>query len=588
MTGKVRQVDERDDTPAGTAPAGPGGPEVDSGATQPVTDQVRIAAVEAAVAAGLSDAAEPEATSGAPAGGRVATGGRPASDAAVDLAPAVAGEPPAGAMASIPELLDWVDPPTGQVPRVLLDDAPDPAGNGAGGTGRGPTWRERPADWDDDLGLGPFDEAVDETTRVAGRREGHVLEGPIDFADLDAELRRVVEPVVGDESDMAPVQGDEPGGEDEAWAAFAAAGNADRGAAAARPGARAVPDERQAMAEALDGGTSPRRMRQRAARPKRPGGPRPAGAPAPTSRGERVPAPADGEPGRRGARHSEGTPGRRNPLVATATGVVAGGIAIVCFLGGAVSALTLVTLVATLAAGEAFGTLRSSGRRPATLVGLVAVAALIVGSYLHGPIAVPVVLACCVVVAAIWYLAQAADDSSRPEASRAPAADLGATLLVVAWVGVLGSFAGLLLSPARFPDRHGVAFLVAAILLTVAHDVGSYAAGATLGKHRVLPSVSPNKTWEGLLGGTALTFLVAGVVLTHLHPLDLGATIGLAALVSVLGPLGDLTESLVKRDLGVKDMGRILPAHGGFFDRIDAMLFVLPAAYFLFRVAHLS
>ena len=82
--------------------------------------------------------------------------------------------------------------------------------------------------------------------------------------------------------------------------------------------------------------------------------------------------------------------------------------------------------------------------------------------------------------------------------------------------------------------------------------------------------------------------MIAGLVLVHLHPFSLVVALALAGIVAVLGPIGDLAESLVKRDLQIKDMGRLLPEHGGLFDRIDAMLFVLPAAYLLFRAVHLA
>jgi phosphatidate cytidylyltransferase len=117
----------------------------------------------------------------------------------------------------------------------------------------------------------------------------------------------------------------------------------------------------------------------------------------------------------------------------------------------------------------------------------------------------------------------------------------------------------------------------------VAHDVGSYAVGARLGRHRIAPGISPGKTSEGLIGGSVLTLVVAVAIVAHIHPYTLMSAILLGLVVLVFAPLGDLFESVAKRDLGIKDMGKILPAHGGIFDRIDAMLFVLPATYLLLR-----
>lgn len=542
------------------------------------TDQLRIAAVEAAVAAGW---AEPSAGAapGAPSGG--------------DGAIAAPDEPARPSAVAVPELPDWVDPPTGQVPSILLDPAGATADAPPGVKPRGPTWREQAADWDDDLGFGALDEAAEETTGVAGRTaEAGLLEGPIEFHELDDDPRRAVPAAHG----PAPAKSSAASPGPTASASASTAAEASLGQTGAGTELPGPVDDEVAGEEAWAAFAAGAPLAPSSPRPPRTAGPElsRAAEPEPPRAGPGVPAPAPPSspsppPPAPAAerRERDRSGGRRNPLVATATGIVAGGVAVAAFVGGSVPALALIALVSTLAAGEAYSTLRRSGRRPASLVGLVGVPALVVGAYLRGPIAVPVVLACCVVIAAIWFLAQATEPpgSARPPA--APAADLASTLLVLVWVGVLAAFAGLLLAPAHFPHRHGVAFVFAALVLTVAHDVGSYAAGATLGRHKVLPTVSPNKTWEGLAGGTVLTF-VASFGIAHLHPIAAGTAVGLAALVSVLAPLGDLTESLVKRDLGVKDMGRVLPAHGGFFDRIDAMLFVLPAAYFLFRVAHPS
>ncbi|MGB9111819.1 MAG: phosphatidate cytidylyltransferase, partial [Acidimicrobiales bacterium] len=234
----------------------------------------------------------------------------------------------------------------------------------------------------------------------------------------------------------------------------------------------------------------------------------------------------------------------------------------------------------SLAAGETFGALRRSGFRPLSLFGLVATAAAIVFAYLKGPVADPVVLAGLVVLCGSALVVSTVE--------RSAVEDLGVTVLVVTWIGVLGSFAALLVNPTTFPNRHGVAFLGAVVGITVAHDIGSYVVGSRIGRHRFVPRVSPGKTIEGLFGGSALALLVAGLLVARVHPMTVAASLGLAAVVIVFAPLGDLVQSLVKRDLGLKDMGRMLPAHGGISDRIDSMLFVLPAAFVFFRLVHLG
>ena len=95
--------------------------------------------------------------------------------------------------------------------------------------------------------------------------------------------------------------------------------------------------------------------------------------------------------------------------------------------------------------------------------------------------------------------------------------------------------------------------------------------------------MSPSKTWEGAAGATVFVFVCALLIGPHLHGLDVSSSLALAAAAALLAPLGDLAESMLKRDLGTKDMGTLLPGHGGALDRIDALLFVAPAAYWLFR-----
>lgn len=525
-----------------------------------VTDGVRIAAVEAAVAAGL-----------APSTGR-RHDARPGGGGADAGAAAEARSAPL-------ELPDWTDPPTGQVPRVLLGEPGQDAPEGDGSTVRGPTWREDRSDWDQDIDLS-FLVGDGEPVGMAGSAPaGGTDDDPFDFTfmGLTAPPSRRSEappaPTAGVASSLAPAgPGAPPGGldaaagepddlDDEAWAQLLDS---------------SVPP-REGEIERLAPRRGSRRSRSRSGHRHRSAGHETPGEP---RAGARV-APG-GDPQRPAGR--PGTQGR-SPVLATVTGVVAGAVALACFLAGAVPSLVLVTVLVTLAAGEAFGALRSSGRQPATLLGLVAVPALVVGAYLRGPQAVPFVLGLAVLLGFCWYLAEHLRPGDR---RHRPVTNLGATLLVVVWVGLLGAFAGLLLAPATFPHGHGVAFLAGTALLTVAADVGAYAVGAKLGRHPLAPRVSPHKSWEGFVGGSVLVLVVAALVVARIHPFTLSHALLLGAVVVVLAPLGDLAESLVKRDLGVKDMGSLLPAHGGVLDRVDAMLFVLPVAYYLLRLVHPS
>jgi phosphatidate cytidylyltransferase len=153
------------------------------------------------------------------------------------------------------------------------------------------------------------------------------------------------------------------------------------------------------------------------------------------------------------------------------------------------------------------------------------------------------------------------------------------TVLGVAWIG-LGLAHALLLR--SIPD-HGRLAVFAILLAVFAADAVAYFTGMLIGRHKLAPTISPGKTWEGLAGGTAAAILVPFFALYHQHFLTIGESIALGAVVAVVAPLGDLFESAVKRDMNVKDTGRLLAGHGGMLDRIDALLFVSIASYYLVR-----
>ncbi len=262
----------------------------------------------------------------------------------------------------------------------------------------------------------------------------------------------------------------------------------------------------------------------------------------------------------------------RDLATATTVGIGFGVTAIVLLALGAKFALALVVVVVGVAAAEFYNTARRSGYQPATLFGLVATTALPLAVYWQGLAAVPVVLALAAMFGLTWYLVGAEGEARVVEG-------LGVTLLGVGWIGVLGSFAALLLSFER-----GRGMLVAAVVATVLHDVGSFVVGRNA-HSRPLHPASPAKTVAGLIGGTVCcvvgTILIVGFVPSFFPFDDFGAAALLGLAVAIAAPLGDLCESAIKRDLGVKDMGSILPEHGGLLDRFDALLFVLPTTYFV-------
>jgi phosphatidate cytidylyltransferase len=145
--------------------------------------------------------------------------------------------------------------------------------------------------------------------------------------------------------------------------------------------------------------------------------------------------------------------------------------------------------------------------------------------------------------------------------------DVTATIFVAAWVPLFASFSVLLAYPTN-----GSARVFCLMIGVVASDVGGYAVGVLFGKHPMVPSISPNKSWEGLAG--SLFFGITAVTLTTTllinKPVWIGLVLGLTIVATAT--LGDLVESQIKRDLGIKDMGRILPGHGGLMDRLDGTL----------------
>ncbi len=269
-----------------------------------------------------------------------------------------------------------------------------------------------------------------------------------------------------------------------------------------------------------------------------------------------------------------GVGGDRDLGVAVIVGVAFLAVALILFNMGPAPAMVLVTIVIGLAVAELYGVMRQVGYQPIALAGITATVGLVVGAYNYGTAAIPTVLFLTTATCLLWYLVGAASEH--------PVMNVGVTLLGVLWVGLFGSFAALMLSLGD----PGLGILLAAILGTVGYDVGGYFIGKNAGR-QPLSAASPNKTVEGLLGGCASAFVVV-VLLTTLFgfgPIDSfadGALVGIA--VALFAPLGDLCESMLKRDLGVKDMGSVLPGHGGLLDRFDALLFVLPAVWLLATV----
>jgi phosphatidate cytidylyltransferase len=267
-------------------------------------------------------------------------------------------------------------------------------------------------------------------------------------------------------------------------------------------------------------------------------------------------------------------PGGRNVPVAAAVGAAMALVALLAFSVGPAAALVVVEIVIAAAGIEFLTALQRNGFRPATLLGAVAIAVLPVAAYWKGEAAFPLVIVLTVLFGVAWYMFGLGGRAR-------PVANLGVTALSVVWIGVFGAFAGLLLGvPAQ-----GVSLLLLAIVGTVGHDVGAFFIGRAAGR-TPLSTLSPNKTVEGLVGGMVGAILAVFVVavLLGVGPFSAGGALLLGLVIAIIAALGDLAESLFKRDLGIKDMGTLLPQHGGILDRFDGMLFVLPATYYVARL----
>ena len=273
------------------------------------------------------------------------------------------------------------------------------------------------------------------------------------------------------------------------------------------------------------------------------------------------------------------TPPPRNLPVAIAVGVILAALFIVATLWRPVAVVALVTIVLAIAAFEYFGKVTEKGYRPAVAPGLAACVAAPLVAYWVGSAYLPLVVAFAFIAGAAGFIGASGVESG-------PLPNMAVTTMGVVWIGLLGSYAALILrwSTAFGADNNiGTDTLFLIVLGVVANDIGALALGSSIGKTPLRQWISPGKTLEGLIGGTLLTFLVLFIVgLTDRSDTwSTGNLMILALVIAVFAPLGDLTESMFKRNLDVKDFGAVITGHGGVLDRFDAFLFVLPVAYYV-------
>jgi len=269
---------------------------------------------------------------------------------------------------------------------------------------------------------------------------------------------------------------------------------------------------------------------------------------------------------------SEPKPSRtgRNLPVAAAIGIALGGLVLLTLFTVKATFLAYVGVIVGVGLWELRQVLAERGISLPLIPIAAGGAAMFTLAYWYGAQPALAAAAGTVLVLMAWRL---------PGGPKGYLRDLTASVFTLAYLPMLGVFVPLMLSR---PDGARRAFIF--VLLAVCSDVGGYFAGIFTGRHPMAPGISPKKTWEGL-GGSVVTCLAAGAItlpwLLHAHVWQ-GLVLGAAAVAAAT--LGDLVESMIKRDLEIKDMGRVFPGHGGAMDRLDSLVFVAPVAWLLLTI----
>jgi phosphatidate cytidylyltransferase len=260
----------------------------------------------------------------------------------------------------------------------------------------------------------------------------------------------------------------------------------------------------------------------------------------------------------------------RNLPAAAAIGVVLGGLALLTLFTVKATFLLYVGAVVALALWELRQALAERGiRLPLVPIGVGGVAMFTL-AYWYGAQPAVAALAVTVLVLLAWRL---------PGGSAGYLRDVTASVFTLVYVPLLGIFVPLMLS---MPD--GARRVLIFVALPVFSDVGGYFAGILLGRHLMVPRISPKKTWEGTAGSVLACLAVGAVALPWLLHAQVWQGLVLGAAGAAAAIFGDLVESMIKRDLEIKDMGTVFPGHGGAMDRLDSLVFVAPVAWLLLSV----
>lgn len=264
-------------------------------------------------------------------------------------------------------------------------------------------------------------------------------------------------------------------------------------------------------------------------------------------------------------------PRGRSLAHAVVTALVLVALMAVTYALGTGAFFVLATIVVLMALYEYLHAVRAAGRKPHVPFTIAVGAGILAAAWVQRPAYIAVAFA----VATFGGLALGV----LPGTSRAAPSDVAWSLLGLAWIAGGGAAAVSILAL----EPGGMALLIGTVAVTAADDVAAYFVGTSIGRHKLAPSISPNKSWEGFVGGALAALAVGAAVGSVVAELTVLEGVVLGAIVSVAAPFGDLVESRFKREVGIKDSSHLLPGHGGMLDRIDAIVFACPPIFLFLR-----
>ncbi|WP_433791771.1 phosphatidate cytidylyltransferase [Actinoplanes sp. CA-252034] len=288
------------------------------------------------------------------------------------------------------------------------------------------------------------------------------------------------------------------------------------------------------------------------------------------------PTRGEGGPGRRragrGRKPQGGGRAGRNLPAAIAVGLSLGLVVLASLLIQPIALLAVLVVASGVGAWEMARALSTTGANP-PLIPLLVGSVLMTGlAWFEGADALVLGLLVTVGAAVLWRLADGVAAVRR---------DFTPSVLIAVYGPFLLSFAAML---ARLDADDGPIMVICTLVAVVLSDTGGYASGVFLGKHPMAPKISPKKSWEGFAGSVTAAAIGSSALLFFLLEIPVHWGLLFGAAISVVAVLGDLAESMLKRDLKVKDMSNLLPGHGGLMDRLDSILFAVPTAYLFFSI----